>query len=578
MATTKLFATASLEASKATKNVLGAGEKNTSYHTYASRLIYGGYNTTTGTGPENYIQWYGDYVGVVWIGGYDASQLDNFSVTSFVLRLKASDTTAPAGTKITLPTTTITPASDGQTVINAVKSGVVLYTLPSTVSAGGDILITITNKTTMKRILNGGIGIYKAQWQEYHMYDEADGANAPYVEFVYTDTDAPHVVNVTYPVSATIVESASNTFTWSYYQEASQAQSHFDLQYSNDNGATWTTQANKVASATASRVITANTFSSGVYLWRVRAWTKSGTVVGDWSTTSIIAQVNPVTTGVTCDGKPKPKTSWTASEQQAFQIKMGNYDTGTIYSAAASYALPMYFNDNAYPLTMRTQNNLGVWSAWTETIYAPITNTSGAEIVLSSWQAGYAVGLEWSTTGTYTAYYVYRNGIPIAKVTGKTYTDHLAIGNNEYKIRGILATGYYTLSNISTETVNLPFDMVSDISSISWKYLKYASGGPVSRNYNLSDNVSYLRFNGRAYPVSVHDGQKSYKGSFAYSFTNHAEVETLKALIGKTVIYKDRRGNRIIGIMNEAPYNVSRIHDIAFTITATDYSEAVSYD
>lgn len=577
MATTKIFATASLEASKATKNILATGEKTTSYQTYAARLIYGGYNVVTGT-AGSYIQWYGDYVAVVWIGGYDASQLDNLSVTSFVLRLKASDTTAPAGTKITLPTTAITTASDGLTVINAVKSGTVLYTLPSVVSAGGDILITITDKTTMKRILSGGIGIYIASTSEYHMYAEADGANAPYAEFVYTDTDAPPVVNVTYPVSATIIASASNTFTWSYFQEASELQSHFDLQYSNDNGATWVTQANKVASAVASRVIAANTFSSGIYLWRVRAWTKAGTVVGDWSTTSIIAQVNPVTTGVTCDGKPKPKISWTASEQQAFQIRMGDYDTGTIYSAAAFYTLPMYFDSNTYAVTMRTQNNLGVWSAWTETIYAPVTNTPGAAITLSSWQSGYGVGLEWITTGTYTIYYVYRNGIPVAKVTGKVYTDYLAAGDNEYKIRGILATGYYTLSNVASQIVNLPFDMVSDVDVISWKYLKYSSGGPVSRNYNLSDDVTYLRFEGRTYPVSVHDGQKSYKGNFSYSFTKHSEVETLKLLIGKTVILKDRRGNRIIGVMNEVPYNVGRLHDFAFTITATDYNETVTYD
>jgi hypothetical protein len=70
----------------------------------------------------------------------------------------------------------------------------------------------------------------------------------------------------------------------------------------------------------------------------------------------------------------------------------------------------------------------------------------------------------------------------------------------------------------------------------------------------------------------------SYKGSFSYSFKTISEVEALRTLIGETVILKDRRGNRIIGVMNEAPYNVGSIFDFSFTITATDYNEMVTYD
>ena len=125
------------------------------------------------------------------------------------------------------------------------------------------------------------------------------------------------------------------------------------------------TYANKVASSTHSHTIPGGTLSSGTYLWRVRAWALSGTIVSEWSQAAFIAKINPVTSGVTCDGKPMPTISWTASEQQAFQIRFGNYDTGAIFSNASSYKLPQYFDDNAYALTMRTQNLFGIWSDWT---------------------------------------------------------------------------------------------------------------------------------------------------------------------------------------------------------------------
>jgi hypothetical protein len=571
MSTLRLNATESMYARKRTISDPQYGT-TINYYALTGSLQYGGIYTSQGT-------WscYDDYVAVAWISGYDTALLDQYSVTSFILRFKAQSI-APAGTVITLPLTPITSATTAQTIYNSVKGGTILYTLPNAVGVDGEITITITDKTLMKAVLNNGIGIYKVAYTDYYLYNNSDGDNAPYAEFVYTDANAPPIVNVTYPVSVTIIASNSNIFTWDYSQEASQAQSHYDLQYSADGGSTWTTFANKVASSAHQCTIPANTLSSGVYSWRVRAWTLSGTVVGDWSTTSIIAQINPVTSGVTCDNKPKPKVSWTSTEQQAFQIKLGDYDTGTIYSAAAFYTLPLYFDNNAYFLTMRTQNNLGVWSAWTTGFYTQITNTPGSAITLSTWQNGYAVSLGWATSGTYTKYYVYRNNVPIAKVTGTVYTDNLAAGENVYQIRGILATGYYTMSNALPQILDLPFDMISLVDIIAWKYLKYSANNPVSRNYNISEDITYLRFAGRKYPVSCSDGQMSYKGSFSYSFKTISEVEALRTLIGETVILKDRRGNRIIGVMNEAPYNVGSIFDFSFTITATDYNEMVTYD
>lgn len=567
MATTKLLATSHVSINRQSTPTTTIQKNET-----LTDVMYGGQSfTSMGT---HYV-W--EDVGAIWIGGYDSSLLDNYSVTSYTLRLKAL-TVAPVGTVITAFKTPVSRNASANDIYNAIKNGTVLYTLPSLVSAGGEILITVTNKSDMKNIINNGIGIYKISTARYNIYGESDENNATYVEFVYTDTDTPPVVDITYPKSVSILADQPNTFTWSYSQEAGATQSHYDLQYSNDNGASWVTLANKVASTSQSRVISANTFSSGVYLWRVRAWTKSGTVVGDWSQASIIARTNPSTSGVTCDGKPKPRITWTASEQQAFQIKFGDYDTGAIYGTVKNYTIPQYFDDNVYALTMRTQNNMGTWSNWTNVIYVQITNTTGADIILSTWQADFAIKLVWESSGTYVTYYVYRNGVPIAKVTNKNYIDSFACGECEYTIRGVTSAGYYTMSNIAAENLQLPFDIISDVNDVDWKFLKHLSSNAVNRLYNSSEYVSYLRFDGRAYPVSAHTGEKTRKGEFSYSFINHKDATNIINLIGKTVILKDMRGNRIIGVMNDLPYNAGRIHDISFVIIETDYNEAVAYD
>lgn len=384
------------------------------------------------------------------------------------------------------------------------------------------------------------------------------------------------VPTITYPTAETVVVNAAVTFTWT---PPIGTQTHYDLDYS-VNGVTWTVYANKVASGTASCIIIAGTFSSHIYYWRVRVYFIAGTVTSGYSQTSFVAAVNPVTTDVTCDLMPQPTIGWTASEQQAFQIKVGTYETGTVYSALGSYTVPYYFDDGTYGITVRTQNSLGIWSAWTAPAYFAIANVPGDAITLTTEQSGNAINLIWVTTGTYAKYYIYRDGVPIASVTDTAYADNFAFGTSVFKVRGILASRYYTMSNEETEALVLTFDMVSDIDTIIWLPLERSLGGPVSRAYSKNDDVTYLRFAGREYPVSAHSGFKNGRGNFNYCFKTRAEIEALMDLSGNTVIHKDTKGNRTIGIINDfSPvYTGKFYYSVSFTITQTDYNEAIEYD
>ena len=379
---------------------------------------------------------------------------------------------------------------------------------------------------------------------------------------------------VSYPSIETVIINEDVTFTWDVDPGV---QTHYDLDYST-NGIVWTNYANKVESAVASCVITAGTLSSRIYYWRVRVYFYAGAYVSEYSQTSFIAAINPVTSAVDCDLMPMPTVTWTASEQQAFQLKVGAYDTGTIYSALGTHTILQYFDDGAYGIQVRTQNSLGIWSDYTAIAYFEIANVPGDAITLTAEQSGNTINLIWETTGTYEKYYIYRDDVPIADVTDTAYADNFAFGTSTYKVRGIMADDYYTMSNEVEQTLTLANDAISLVSPISWINLKYALNGPIKHTYNDSDSVSYLNFEGRVYPVSAHSNFSNRQASYNYAFLTLVEVKTITALKGKTVIFKDVKGNRIIGIANNFNYQTGRkYHQVSFNITQTDYDEAVEY-
>ena len=195
-----------------------------------------GYNYTHYAGPEFY-SW---GVAAIWLDSYDVSQLNNYTVSDVILRFKTKDYTN-AGAEIVLLPSGITSASSAQAIYDAVMSGVVIYTYPTNYAANTDIFIPISDKDTLKLILQRGIGIRKNFTENDSDFIYGIGTtNAPYVEFDYLDSAVPPTVSVISPKSQTVIANNNIVFSWSYSQEASAAQSHYDLQYSADNGATWT--------------------------------------------------------------------------------------------------------------------------------------------------------------------------------------------------------------------------------------------------------------------------------------------------------------------------------------------------
>lgn len=423
--------------------------------------------------------------------------------------------------------------------------------------------------STAQTIMSRGLGLW------YNGEYVAIGSQIT-ITVKYDDLKAPAIISSVSPNKKTIIGNNDNTFSWEYTQEADEAQTHYDLQISNNNGVSWITIANKEETSDTERVIAGGTLASGNYLWRVRVYTRSGTVASNWAQGQFTVNNNAETSGVDCDGAPMPTITWTAVEQAAYQVKFGDYDSGTVYSADGAHTIPRYFADGVYGIQVRTQTSSGVWSEWTTPLYVEIVNEPGATIELTAFAHEYGVGLTWD--GEYDNYYVLRDGVPIATVEDNAYYDALAYREHTYAVVAPMSGGYYTKSNEVSQSPALRHDIIADINTLEWIPLKYALGSRVMRNYTDSTTVTYREFAGREYPVGFVSEHKAGGLSVRYAFKTAAEADAVRALVGKTIVYKDRRGGRIVGILDSASRAVGKLYDMTLTITQTDYPEAVDYE
>lgn len=509
---------------------------------------------------------YSYYAAGVKFGNIKAADLENkyFSSLSLVVTL---DMTIPYIFRA--QNSLITSTSNGQTAYQNFTSGDII----GVASGTGPQTFTITDSALIRKILLNGIGVSYTASMLRHTF------SASYISITYTYTDgaAPSVVSNLSPSGATILSTATNRFSWSFYQESGEPQTHYDLQYSTDEGTTWTTIANKVASSNKYHDVPAGTLPDGIIMWRVRTWTVSGTIASDWATAQVIVRTNPSSSSVSCDGKPRPTVTWSSSGQTAYQVRIGDHDSGAIFGTATSYKAPFYFADGVYPVTVRVQSSNGEWSDWTEPIYTQITNTGSGSISLIMSQQGASVHLSWTPSTACVAYLVYRNNIPIAQTTQQQFTDHYSNGLTQYKVLGILSSGYYISSEEITMPVQMPCDVISTINPVSWICLRVALDGPTSQSFDTTADVSYKKFAGREYPVPVAGGRKNTTLRATYAAKTREQAEAVEALVGKTVIIKNTHGGRMFGCVNRVGYDTGLVYEFDLDITRIDYVEEVAY-
>ena len=363
-------------------------------------------------------------------------------------------------------------------------------------------------------------------------------------------------------------------FEWTYESENGIPQKKYELQYKDASHTDWTELQTGVTANTYAD-IPPNTLVAGTVYWRVRC-TNIYDAVSAWSTeVSFTVQGKPSTPTVSATASPRPVITWTGEGQLAYQVKVDDAVLRTAYSTDGQYKVKEYLTDGAHIAAVRIQNEYGLWSDW-GTAEFTVANTPGAPITLFA-AGGEKATLAWTETD-HEAYYVYRDDIPIAKTTGHTYTDQMAIGTHEYKVRGVTGDNY-SMSNEVTVTLSVDMPEIAALSDMQWLKLKHSTAQNSPLGVSVYQDVAYQFYAGRRYPVAETSQQITKVYSFNVAFDDAAQAAAFEGLLGKTVVYRDQHNRLFTGPLMAYELSVDQFFS-AFTcsIQQTDNMERIEYD
>lgn len=363
-------------------------------------------------------------------------------------------------------------------------------------------------------------------------------------------------------------------FEWTYASRDGLAQKKYELQYKDTSHTDWTALAS-AESANTNVNIPPNTFTAGIVKWRVRC-ANANNQVSAWSEeASFTVQGKPPTPTVYATSSPRPEITWTGEGQLAYQIKIDNAVLHTAYSTDGQYKVKEYLSDGAHTASVRIQNEYGLWSDWGTADFA-VTNTPGAAITLFA-AGGEKAALAWTETD-HEAYYVYRDDIPIAKTTGHTYTDQMAIGTHKYKVRGVTGDNY-SMSNEVTVVLSVDMPEIAALGEMQWLRLEYSTAQNSPLGVSTYQDVAYQFYAGRRYPVAETSQQITKTYSFNVAFDDAAQAAAFEGLLGKTVVYRDQHNRLFTGPLMGYELSVDQFFSaFSCSIQQTDNIERIEYD
>lgn len=373
------------------------------------------------------------------------------------------------------------------------------------------------------------------------------------------------------PASTYIDGSVENTFTWQHIIDTGTAQTKAQLQTSIDGGQNWIDLITFEGAAT-SGTVPANTLPGGSILWRVRTY-NNDEVAGTWSNPVPLmvyaAPAAPAISNITTS--PRPTISWQSTGQEAFEVKFGEWTSGPVFGTAKQFQCPEFLPDGEVTAAVRIQNSLGLWSQWAQA-GTTVANQPGEAISLTATPAENGVTLQWETTGNYLYYILYRDGIAIAKTDKMSFTDYLCNQKRNYETRGVLYGEYFTLSETAQGETVVRNAVLSRVEPVQWIPLEGRRGALPSHTVSGERQMSMQYYLGRKKPVAEVSEFITLTHTFEFTLRRDvgAQWDRLAELLGETVVYKDCRGEVVVGTMASLNGDKGRYIDVSFTIVETD--------
>lgn len=336
----------------------------------------------------------------------------------------------------------------------------------------------------------------------------------------------------------------STDFTWSYSNSKSTPQYAYDIQVSHDDGDTWETIYDHVVT-TERTAPEYSGFTAGEWLWRVRTYNNDD-VASEWSDTAMfISNVTPSAPTITnIDTSDRVLIQWSSYSQAAFEVIIENmetgaavFDSGEVYSSDTEYFVNDYLPNGNYLAKVKIINVYGKESPYGTQEFVIDSQITPPEVAAFYLPAENGVKISIDNDGTFTKYYLKRNGVLIASFTEDTYVDHFASGNVNYTLIAIDAYGKYGI---------VEFSVIAEVESARIT-LRDGRMFEVDQRWNARFSVrsqedrKHVEVEYLGAPTPEHVFAKMRTKSYSFVFFDPDQIGSM--LLGETVYYADEFGN-----------------------------------
>lgn len=378
--------------------------------------------------------------------------------------------------------------------------------------------------------------------------------------------DAIPAVSGLYPNGVYVDNTGTSRFTWRYDISTGTPQTKYDLQVKTAL-IDWQTIRTDSTSDTYAD-IPAGSLESGTIQWRVRGY-NSDNVASEWSAplTCVVVAVPGAPEVEVVDTVPRATVRWTAQDQQAYQVKVGDYDSGLIYGTEKSHKLPVFLSDGLTAFYVRTMNSFGYWSEY-GSASTTVENTPYGTLALTV-TAGNDAYLTWSAIATAVGYRVFRDGIKIKDTAATSYTDKLAVGAHTYQVFAILPDDKnYTPSNLVSVDITVNEPIISTLSG-EWLSLAYTLTSLPSSSSTIGRDVYLMQYDGHEYPEVEVGEFRAHTYGISAAFASGEDGRKLENLVGQIVILKNQYGELIVGVLAQLQ-KAQNTFTVSYTGTLTE--------
>lgn len=396
--------------------------------------------------------------------------------------------------------------------------------------------------------------------------------------YSFSTSDATTYAYPVSPVGEIVDGSAPIAFTVRHENAYGSAATRTGIVWSTD-GSTWTSLG-AVTGSGDTLSVEGGTFPSGTIYWKARSNNLDG-VTGPYSSpVSFICYAAPDPPAVNATDVPWSTISWVSSDQQAFRVTVDGKSYGTVFGTAKKFTLPEPLEPGDHVAQVEVQNIYGLWSAPGETGFT-VTNYDGpAYVTLSADFGAYQTTLSWSTTAASRDFYIYRDGVLVARTNQLSWSDRESAGTHSYFIRDRLTNsspkGRYIQSNTVTGGHDITETVIGPLSDGLWLSLRLSPMSSSEQTFSFSRTYAARHVAGSVYPVLELSPFEDESASFMTAFTDWADVQSFEALRGQIVVVKSRGNNVIIGLLAQVEKVVGDFYTtFSFTIQRIHREEFV---